>query len=545
MRKNKSIQKVLVTFPVWVALSMAFSSCGKDDEVTDPVDEASVLTVSVAENDGTVALAEGTTADLFAIEGSGSIVAQSTVTAVQHGQLTGAEAITAVMKDGIQLTGYTPSGLWTVDTYGQPKEFTVSTDQSTMENYEASDLRMAPLTAVTNGKAALVMNHVMTKVTVHLTDVTGNYDLSTVEMVMPGLHTAVTADLAQHTVTTVENKTEDITPYSPGNTPYRATATAVVAPGQVSGGDVLVRVTVGGKDFVYELPEDADWQSGTENVYSMRLTHEGLVPYGNYVTEWGDGENDLTGNLEEVFVYGPGDYLLSDGRFIKAGRLTAEQAADVVAVVFSKDVSETDAEAGYNAYAMGVKRITDKKYGISQLVGKHLSEYTSALADLDGRTKTGQLMASEEYQVLTDKDKTVFGSLDTYTQTYALPSEVASGWFVPSFGQMIQILNNLGEAGLTAETEVTESNNSQMYKSADLEVLNRINSCLVVVNDGEEVFPTAGDAIFATSTEANNTFWCVQLSNGGEWKWAFGKNPQRSSTTANRSLLPCTAVKLP
>ena len=111
MRKNKSIQKVLVTFPVWVALSMAFSSCGKDDEVTDPVDEASVLTVSVAENDGTVALAEGTTADLFAIEGSGIIVAQSTVTAVQHGQLTGAEAITAVMKNG--LLASVLHGIWT------------------------------------------------------------------------------------------------------------------------------------------------------------------------------------------------------------------------------------------------------------------------------------------------------------------------------------------------------------------------------------------------------------------------------------------------
>lgn len=110
------------------------------------------------------------------------------------------------MKDGMQLTAYTPSGLWTFDTYGQPLKFKVSTDQSTVENYEAADLKMAPLTAVTDGKAALVMEHMMAKVSVHITDVTGNYDLSTVTMIMPGMHTSVTADLAQHTVATVETR---------------------------------------------------------------------------------------------------------------------------------------------------------------------------------------------------------------------------------------------------------------------------------------------------------------------------------------------------
>lgn len=246
VRKSTSIQKALVAFLILLILPAIFTSCEKEDEEANSVDEASVLTVSVAEGDETVALSEGTVVDLFAIEGSESIVAQTAATVVQHGQLTGTDAITAVMKDGIQLTGYTPSGLWTLDTYNQPQEFTVSADQSTVENYEAADLKMAPLTAVANGKVALVMNHVMTKVCVHITDVTGNYDLSKVGMVMSGLHTSVTADLVQHTVSTREDKTGDIIPYSSNNTPYRATATAVVAPGQVAAGNVLIRVSVNG-----------------------------------------------------------------------------------------------------------------------------------------------------------------------------------------------------------------------------------------------------------------------------------------------------------
>lgn len=544
VRKSTSIQKALVAFLILLILPAIFTSCEKEDEEANSVDEASVLTVSVAEGDETVALSEGTVVDLFAIEGSESIVAQTAATVVQHGQLTGTDAITAVMKDGIQLTGYTPSGLWTLDTYNQPQEFTVSADQSTVENYEAADLKMAPLTAVANGKVALVMNHVMTKVCVHITDVTGNYDLSKVGMVMSGLHTSVTADLVQHTVSTREDKTGDIIPYSSNNTPYRATATAVVAPGQVAAGNVLIRVSVNGETFTYNLPENADWQAGMENVYSIRLTNEGLVPYGNYVTEWGEGENDLTGNLEEVVVYGIGDYLLSDGSLVKAESLTSVQATNAVAVIFSKEVSETDAAAGYDAYAIGLQCITGKRFGIAELVGESIADYPEALGDLDGRIKTGQLMSSAGYQAVEDKENTVFGSLGTYMQTYPLPSSVASEWFVPSFGQMIQVLNNLGGAGLTAETEITPSNNSPMYQSADVAVFNNVNAYVKSANKGE-IFPTESSAVFVTSTEYGSNFWCVQaLSNNGVWNWAFGRNPQRSSTTG-RSLLPCVAVKLP
>lgn len=532
---------MLVAFSVLMVLSAIFTSCDKGNEETDPVDKSSVLTVSVAEGEGTVSLTEGTVVDLFAIEGEGSIVAQATAKAAQNGQLTGADPIIAVMKDGIQLTAYSPSGLWTLDTYGQPLKFLVPTDQSTAENYESADLKMAPLTAVTDGRAALVMEHVMSKVSVHITDVTGNYDLSNVGMIISGVQTSVNADLAQHTVTTVENETGDIIPYSNTN-PYRATASAVVAPGKVTG-NVLIRVTVDGETFTYNLPKDADWQAGTENVYSMRLTYEGLVPYGNYVTEWGDGENDLTGNLEEVLTYGVGDYLLSNGKFVKAQQLTESQAEDVMAVVFSKEVSGEDAAKGYNAYVMGLECVEGKSYGIVNQVGENVRDYSVAFADLNGRTNTETLMAGAEYQALADKTSTVFGSLDTYAQKYPLPTSVASGWFVPSFGQMIQLLNNLGQAGLTVETKVEPGDFNPFYKSSKMEVFEGINASVEPVTGGT-LLATEAAKVYVTSTEAGSNFWCVQSRIGGDsWQWCFGRDPGRSRS--NRTLLPCAAVKLP
>ena len=533
---------MLASFFVFMALSAVFASCNKETEEIDPAGTSSVLTVSVAEGDGMVALTEGSVVDLFAIEGEGNIVAQAIATVAQQGQLTGVEAITAVMKDGMQLTAYTPSGLWTLDTYGQPIKFKVPTDQSKLENYEAADLRMAPLTAVAGGQAALVMEHEMAKVIVHITDVTGNYDLSEAKMLIPGVHTSVTADLVQHTVATVESEMSDIFPYCNQN-PYRASASAVVAPGKVTAGNDLVRVTVGGKEFTYKLPEDADWQAGTETVYNMRLTYEGLAPYGSYVTEWGDSETNLSGNLEEVLTYGVGDYLLKNGQFVKADKLAAEQAADVVAVVVGDVVSEEDAAEGYNAYVMGLECVDGKSYGIVNQVGENVQDYPVAFADLNGRTNTETLMAGAEYQALADKAGTVFGSLDAYAQKYPLPTSVASGWFVPSFGQMMQLLNNLGQAGLTVETEVNPGNFNPFYTSSKVEVFEGINVSVEPVTGGT-LLTTEAAKVYVTSTEAGTNFWCVQSRiEDGSWQWCFGRNPGRSGN--NRTLLPCAAVKLP
>lgn len=544
MRNINSKYASVVLLSAITATSAFLASCDKEESDLLPTTDVPALTVGVAEGDENVSLKENAKVDLFAFAADGNVLAKATATADAEGKLTGTESITAVMQDGVQLVAYSPSGLWRMETFNQPVEFAVQTDQTLLENYQASDLMMSSITPVSDGKASLVMNHTMTKVTVHISDVTGDYDLSKAVLTMNGVHTTVTADLHQNTVATLEEKTGVVYPYSPSVNAFRASATAIVAPCQVKRGTQLVKVTLDGKDFTYTIPEDAEWQAGKDNVYSMRLTYQGLVPVNSTVTNWGEGDSNLTGPVEEFVKYVVGDYLLSDGKFAKADKLTDEQKAKVVAVVFSEEVSETDKEAGYNAYAMGISCVTGKKYGFTDLVGEEVADYTKAIEILDGRIKTKQMMESSGYKAVTDKQNTIFGCLENYGQSYILPSSsIASEWFVPSFGQMIQILNNLGGANLSADTEIVESNFNPMYSSTDRKIIDNINESVSAVYGDKELISTSQANVYATTTENGTNFWCVQTLTTNGFSWAFGRNPGRSGS--NRSLIPCTAIKLP
>lgn len=537
MRNINSKYASVVLLSAITATSAFLVSCEKEESELLPTTDVSALTVSVAEGDENVSLKENGKVDLFAIAADGNALAKATATADAEGKLTGTESITAVMQDGVQLVAYSPSGLWMMETFNQPVEFSAKTDQTSLENFQSSDLMLSPLTTVADGKASLVMNHAMTQVTVHISDVTGDYDLSDAVLTMTGLHTTVTADLMQNTVSTVEGETDVVFPYSMSRNAFRASATAIVAPCQVKRGAQLVNLNIDGKQFSYTIPEDTEWQAGKDNVYSMRLTYQGLVPINSSVEDWGQGDNNLTGPVEEVIKYGVGDYLLSDGSFAKADNLTDEQKAKVVAVVFSEEVSEADKEAGYNAYAMGLESVT-AKYGITT-GGENVSDYTVAIQDIDGRTNTQTLISAAEAGSIS-LDGTVFGSLSSYTE---LPTEVASGWFVPSFGQMIQILNNLGGAGLNAETEVTPENEKPFYTSTDKSVFSNVNAYVTKAGVSTELLSTTSTSnIYVTSTVNSNKFWCIQTQGG--WNWAFGRNAGRDSGF-NRYLIPCTAIKLP
>ena len=296
MKKKLSILETAAAVAAFAVLPAAFTSCSDDDGAGGGGASAPALTVSVADGGGNVPLAEGATAGIFAVNDTGRVEALASVTVLQGGLLAGADSVTAAMHDGVSLCAFSPAGLYTAETYGQPVLFSVQADQSTEAAYTASDLMMSPLTAVTGGRAALVMSHVMAKVTVHITDVTGHYDLSALKMTMPGRLTTVSADIAQGAATTVEGIVADMTPYCPGNTAYRATGTAIVAPGTVGGGAELVSVHIGGETFAYSLSSSVDWEAGKEYVYTMRLTEEGLVPYSSSVNDWEEGDAGLSGD---------------------------------------------------------------------------------------------------------------------------------------------------------------------------------------------------------------------------------------------------------
>ena len=72
--------------------------------------------------------------------------------------------------------------------------------------------------------------------------------------------------------------------------------------------------------------------------------------------------------------------------------------------------------------------------------------------NMEGRAKIAAVLASETYNNIVDKTTSIFGC--PVRAATVTNKSVVSETLLPSFGQRIEFLNNLGSAGITAETEI-------------------------------------------------------------------------------------------
>ena len=340
------------------------------------------------------------------------------------------------------------------------------------------------------------------------------------------------------------------------------TASAIFVPQAVDNSVPFVRVTLAdGTGYDAKLAELTDFAGSTKYNYTMNFTGggqepiEGSLVLESTVTDWTDGGNLASGEVSESKAVGIGDYMLSDGTFVTAAELTSENKAKVVAVVFSKEVSQADAEAGYNAYAMGVERFGDKGWQINNVsIGANINSFTQAFADLDGLSKTQDILASDEYAALPEEDLGKnFVNYTNYSAKHKLPETGTSQWFTPAFGQMVQIFNNLGGANLTADMTLPGEGNfsSPMYYTTDQAVLDKINAYVTALGKSEMFVTGDGGALlYLTVSEQSTTgSWAFQTRDFNlkddptTYKWGFGRNGSKAN--AGRSVAPCVAVTLP
>lgn len=514
-------------------LLIAFYSCSTDSNLdgSEQGEETRNGVIIKMENDGgEVDIPKGTEIGLFFV-GMDSSVTPYTMTA---GEDNGDPM--PDMKSILFACAYSPcsSNLFDVDNYQEAQCFTVADDQSDKGNYDNSNLMMASTARVVDGNVTLKMRRMMTKITVHLTDVTGNFDLKDLDMVFRNRYTSVMADLQTATVTPVigvDALTADIKPYVTIRSSYRYSASVILPPGKVEKGDELVYMTVNGEEFVYKMDMDDEWQGDKEYIYSVRLTNEGLVPYKNEVVDWTEGDNSLTGDVETKVPYTVGDYITASGEFLRSTELNDGSKDDVVAIVFSTEVSDTDAQAGYDAYAMAVKPTSGMAWALGTgTVLTSCTVFTDALTDLDGRKHTQDILASTAYTGLNDKSACMFRHV---SEMEKINSDAISPWFIPTFGQMVQILNNLGGAGITAETTIDETSptNKALYVSANRDAIDKVNTTYS---------PLSATGIYITVTESGNQLWNINVQND---RFEFGRSAYK--TTGNRNLVCCIAVKLP
>lgn len=569
-------RKLFISLAAALTMAAGLTSCSNDDVLEgQPLDGRTpiTLTSSVATRSVSQTLQD----DQIAKGVKVGVYAQSNATAIENGDnnmLTadGAGAFTGQTmyfpeEGGVSIYAYAPyNSAWTGQ-LNSDNEFTVPADQSTDDGYLAADLMLGtPSTgnpvASTTDAVQLNFKHKLAKLNLDFNLGESGVDLKGATVSVMNVLGSTTVNVGAGTTGNAQGSPMTITAAKFAADAQAFTASAIFVPQAVlNGTDFVLIETADGKQYKAKLNQDVTFAEGKKYTYTAQFNGGGSEPVtvelklGSVVDNWEDGNEDIGGEPEETVVYGVGDYMLGDGTFVKNAELTDDNKSKVVAVIFSKQVSDADAEAGYNAYAMGVERFGNKGWYINNVsIGTNINNITDAMADIDGLSKTRAILASDEYAALEgDNLNNNFVNYTNYSAKHQLPVAGTSQWFTPAFGQMVQIFNNLGGANITADMEGIHANNfsSPMYYTADQTVLDKINAYVTALGQSEMFVTGDGGALlYLTVSEQSATgSWAFQTrdftltDDPTTYKWGFGRNGSKGN--GGRSVAPCVAITLP
>lgn len=569
-------RKPFISLAAALVMAAGFTACSSDDDLqrhdaggrTPITLTSSVATRAVDQNLQSTQIESGVQVGVYVTSG-GQLIENgdnNRLTATGNGSFTG-ETMFFPEEGTVSVYAYAPyNAAWT-GSQGTERTFTVPIDQSTSEGYLAADLMSGmPVGGNSFGKDAeeiqLQFTHKLTKLNINFNTGDTGLDLKGATVSVLNVMPTTTFTVSTGAIGSAQGNATEIKAAVFAKDATAFTASAIFVPQAVDNSVPFVRVTLAdGTGYDAKLAELTDFAGSTKYNYTMNFTGggqepiEGSLVLESTVTDWTDGGNLASGEVSESKAVGIGDYMLSDGTFVTAAELTSENKAKVVAVVFSKEVSQADAEAGYNAYAMGVERFGDKGWQINNVsIGANINSFTQAFADLDGLSKTQDILASDEYAALPEEDLGKnFVNYTNYSAKHKLPETGTSQWFTPAFGQMVQIFNNLGGANLTADMTLPGEGNfsSPMYYTTDQAVLDKINAYVTALGKSEMFVTGDGGALlYLTVSEQSTTgSWAFQTRDFNlkddptTYKWGFGRNGSKAN--AGRSVAPCVAVTLP
>ena len=436
-----------------------------------------------------------------------------------------------------------------------PTAWSVQSDQSG-EGFQQSDLLFAPATtAAFAGDAAVPLHfyHQTAKVVVNIKNAEYVTDAAQIRSVAIGdgdltlsaRFTAPTDDatagtweegaaadgtIAPHTLTA---------PTDPAK--YVASYEALVIP-QPTAGRRMVAVETEAGTMYYTAPDDAPaLAAGKVRTYNITVRADRLeVSVANGDGEWTDGgSEEVTTN----FVYTAsdlkfGDYFYSDGTTSDGGlrkrwpdgRIEVAdpkpapemgEGRTVVGIVFQTDPSRIgDAEKA----ALAAKGV-DTPHGLVMAVKKAAKaewwslrtyEDTGATVcktvaacynDIGGLKNTRAVYALENYR--TDADNyPAFKSVADFNAAHAVPKS-ATEWFMPSAGQLWDLLENLGKVKLLKEQR-TNSQRTWSYSLGIGDVCANLNGWLADVA-GADRFEDKLNYFWSSSEDSGDyaRYWYV------------------------------------
>ena len=564
-----------------IAMTSVFSSCS-NDEVEGVSNQQSkqltlksqvLLTRSTSQSLQTTQIASGVKVGAYVTQSGAATSTGNNVqlTADGSGNFTGG-SMTWPTSGSVDIYAYAPYS--SSFALSSANEFSVQADQSSDDNYLASDLLYGVPTAgnsiseTSDGSVPMTFAHKLTKLNINIINNNTSIDLkgATVSVLNTLPTTALT--LTDGTLAAASGSATTIKAATFASDATSFAASAIIVPQTVASGTTLVQIETTGTDaktFIAKLGSEVAFASGKSYTYTVTINGEAVVETtltltNAQVTDWDSATDALSGTAEESVTYTVGDYVLTDGTLLKANKLTDANKSSVAAIIFSTTVSETDAAAGYGAYAMSPKRYGSRKFeaveSSTEALGGAVTTWAAALADLDGRTKTAAMLSSDYYTTgLDDTQKANFiANMSGISSLTAISGQgdaaTISAWYLPSMGQMIQILNQFGQAGLDATScEDPIGSSAVCYTSEAVQTLvDNINAAVSTPLGISNLLtvPTSGSGIqLATSSENGGTgnktkYWGIQFTTTPNW--GFGKNFSRGNN--GRNVIPVVAVKL-
>lgn len=571
MQDRKFLNSMAVAF----AMMAGLASCS-NEELNNQLPEgqlpiklvSSVGSRAISQDIQSTQIASGVQVGAFVTSQDGSNVMYSNqgLQANGEGGFTAEHDMTFPEDGGsVNIYAYAPyNGSWN-DLSSNSFEFTVPTEQITENEYCNADLMIGapvdnPVTK-TESEVPLVFKHMLAKLNLNFNTGDTGVELSNAKVSIVGVKSTTTVDIVNHKIGEATGNEQvinvaDFSQEAPLPTNY--TASAIFVPQTIDANKTLVKVVVGATTYEAKLDKQVNFESGKKYIYTVKFDKESSggeitasLIIGTVVDDWEDGNTQLVAEI--------GDYVTKSGKFVKNADVESYIASQsnttdpLKAVIFSTTVSDKDKEL-YNAYAMSLTVVNSKKWmqDATVITGSVL-DFASALIDLDGRTKTTEVIESDIYGGYEEQSATFFEYCTRATNKAPIGT-IGSDWFVPSIGQIIQILNNLGHANISSSSTVFDKNTgSPIYYQNDeqIQVINAINE--YISKAGKTVFlKTEVSSIYATVTEYMGNFWCLQTCpmvndpdlGSTNFDWGFGKNATKVSGNF-RSFIPCVAIKIP
>lgn len=354
--------------------------------------------------------------------------------------------------------------------------FTVAANQSAGgAAYVQSDLLYAAQEAAkTKSAVQLKFYHMLSKLELNITkDATVTDDVNNITLdgvavdgtFTPGATADITRQAVRSAMVTAGNQTGTMTL----GKALAGSNDAIVVP-QDMGGKKLTFTLASGGELYYTFPEGKAFESGKKHIYNVKLTLTGIKVESS-IEPWDTSEGATGGETALSPAARIGDYFYSDGTF----STDLDPDKTVIGIVFQTNPrrigqAEKDALAAKgvsepHGLVMSIK-FAAKKEQWSKSYNWGNVENCETVADcykaINGLKNTTVLW--------TDTGFPAFMAVNDFNAHNAVPAN-ATQWFMPSAGQLWDLIENLGKATVLAawrtstdkDMKCTESGNNICY----------------------------------------------------------------------------------